>query len=61
MSKAISRSFYVYEQASHQKLAPNHIRNGGRSVVPIQFERPAAMEICKVLNASMAVFGEFEG
>jgi hypothetical protein len=61
MSKAISQSFYVYEKASHEKLAPVHIRNGGRSVVPIQFKRPAAMEISKVLNVSMAVNGEFEG
>ena len=61
MNNAIRPGYYVYERSFHEKLVPSHLKNGGVSMVPIRFEKKAAMEISKVLNISMAVHGKFTG
>jgi hypothetical protein len=61
MNTAIRPGYYVYERSFHEKLVPSHLKNGGTSVVPIRFEKKAAVEISKALNISMAVSGRFTG
>ena len=58
-STTVRPGYYVYERSFHEKLVPSHLKNGGRSMLPIRFEKKAAMEISKVLNISMAVRGSF--
>ena len=53
--------YYVYERSFHEKLVPSHLKNGGSSMLPIRFEKKAALEISKILNISMAVNGRFTG
>lgn len=51
--------FHVYEKSFHEKLTPSHLKNGGKSMVPIRFNKKSATEIAKVLNMSMAISGRF--
>ena len=61
MSNAIRPGYYVYERSFHEKLVPYHLKNGGTSMVPLRFEKKAAMDMSKILNISMAVHGRFVG
>ena len=56
MSNAIRPGYYVYERSFHEKLAPSHLKNGGTSMVPLRFEKKAAMDMSKILNISMICF-----
>jgi hypothetical protein len=61
MNTAIRPGYYVYERSFHEKLTPSHLKNGGKSMMPIRFEKKTAMEISKILNISMAMHGRFVG
>ena len=57
----VCSGFHVYERSFHEKITPSHLKNGGKSMVPIRFNKSSAIEIAKVLNMSMAISGRFVG